>query len=152
MESKDWAQDCQVQIHSCCSKQPCIAGIVVVSPCSGSSAMWLHVEQKEQFGQETRKLNLCPHTLQTGEYLFSVTNIKKIALPQRYLSVLCYQLKNSSVIVLLLIVSKGHPLYQERIRTGTRVRACNYIKIETMQNFLPVLKIVTHTAQAAYKC
>ena len=35
---------------------------------------------------------------------------------------------------------------QER---ATRVRACNYVKIETGRNFLPVLKIVTHTAQAA---
>ena len=26
---------------------------------------------------------------------------------------------------------------------------CNYVKIETGQNFPPVLKIVTHTAQAA---
>ena len=31
----------------------------------------------------------------------------------------------------------------------TRVRACNYVKIETGQNFPPVLKIVTRTAQAA---
>ena len=39
--------------------------------------------------------------------------------------------------------------HQERIRTGvTGVRVCNYIKIETGRNFLPVLKIVTHTAQA----
>ena len=30
---------------------------------------------------------------------------------------------------------------QER---ATRVRACNYIEIETGRNFLPVLKIVTH--------
>ena len=32
---------------------------------------------------------------------------------------------------------------------ATRVRACNYVKIETGWNFLPVLKIVTHTVQAA---
>ena len=32
----------------------------------------------------------------------------------------------------------------------TRVRACNYVKIEIGQNFPPVLKIVTRTAQAAY--
>ena len=32
----------------------------------------------------------------------------------------------------------------------TRVRAYNYGKIETGQNFPPVLKIVTRTAQAAY--
>ena len=32
---------------------------------------------------------------------------------------------------------------------ATRVRACNYVKIETGRNFPPVLKIVTHTAQAA---
>jgi len=32
---------------------------------------------------------------------------------------------------------------------ATRVRACNYRKIETGRNFPPVLKIVTHTAQAA---
>ena len=32
---------------------------------------------------------------------------------------------------------------------ATRVRTCNYIKIETGQYFLPVLKIVTCTAQAA---
>ena len=32
----------------------------------------------------------------------------------------------------------------------TRVRPCNYIKIETGRNFPPVLKIVTRTAQAAY--
>ena len=38
---------------------------------------------------------------------------------------------------------------QERIRTATRVRACNYVKIETRWNFPPVLKIVTRTAQAA---
>ena len=41
---------------------------------------------------------------------------------------------------------------QERIRMGqwaTRVRVCNYVKIETGQNFPPVLKIVTQTAQAA---
>ena len=31
----------------------------------------------------------------------------------------------------------------------TGVRACNYIKIETGQNFPPVLKIVTRTVQAA---
>ena len=31
----------------------------------------------------------------------------------------------------------------------TRVRACNYVKIETGQNFPPVLKIVTRTVQAA---
>ena len=35
---------------------------------------------------------------------------------------------------------------QER---ATRVRACNYVKIKTGQNFPSVLKIVTHTAQAA---
>ena len=35
---------------------------------------------------------------------------------------------------------------QER---ATRVRACNYIKIATRQNFTPVIKIVTHTVQAA---
>ena len=35
---------------------------------------------------------------------------------------------------------------QER---ATRVRACNYVKIETGWNFSPVLKIVRHTAQAA---
>ena len=41
-------------------------------------------------------------------------------------------------------------LYQECIRMGaTRVKACNYIKIKTGRNFPPVLKIVTHTAQAA---
>ena len=34
---------------------------------------------------------------------------------------------------------------QER---ATRVRAYNYVKIETRQNFPPVLKIVTRTAQA----
>ena len=33
-------------------------------------------------------------------------------------------------------------------RVATRVRACNYIKVETGRNFLPVLKIVTRTAQA----
>ena len=32
---------------------------------------------------------------------------------------------------------------------ATRVSACNYVKIEIGQNFLPVLKIVTFTAQAA---
>ena len=32
-------------------------------------------------------------------------------------------------------------------RMVTRVTACNYVKIATGQNFLPVLKIVTHTAQ-----
>ena len=31
---------------------------------------------------------------------------------------------------------------------ATRVRACNYVKIKAGWNFLPVLKIVTHTAQA----
>ena len=31
---------------------------------------------------------------------------------------------------------------------ATRVRACNYVKIETGWNFPPVLKIVTPTAQA----
>ena len=31
---------------------------------------------------------------------------------------------------------------------ATRVRACNYVKIETGRNFPPVLKIVTRTAQA----
>ena len=36
---------------------------------------------------------------------------------------------------------------QERIRTVTRVRACNYVNIETGRNFPPLLKIVTHTAQ-----
>ena len=30
-----------------------------------------------------------------------------------------------------------------------RVRACNYVKIETGRDFPPVLKIVTRTAQAA---
>ena len=35
---------------------------------------------------------------------------------------------------------------QER---ATRVRACNYVKIAPGRNFPPVLKIVTHTAQAA---
>ena len=34
-------------------------------------------------------------------------------------------------------------------RTVTRVTACNYIKIATGQNFLPVQKIVTRTAQTA---
>jgi len=29
------------------------------------------------------------------------------------------------------------------------VRVCNYVKIETGRNFPPVLKIVTHTPQAA---
>ena len=38
---------------------------------------------------------------------------------------------------------------QERIRTGDWVRGCNYVKIETGRNFLPVLRIVTHTAEAA---
>ena len=38
---------------------------------------------------------------------------------------------------------------QEHIRTATRVRACDYVKIETRLNFPPVLKIVTRTAQAA---
>ena len=38
---------------------------------------------------------------------------------------------------------------QEHIRTGvTRVRACNYVNIKAGQNFPPVLKLVTHTAQA----
>ena len=38
---------------------------------------------------------------------------------------------------------------QEHIRTGvTRVRACNYVKIKAGQNFLLVLKLVTHTVQA----
>ena len=32
---------------------------------------------------------------------------------------------------------------------ATRVRVCNYVKIETGRNFLPVLKIVTRTVQAA---
>ena len=32
---------------------------------------------------------------------------------------------------------------------ATRVRTCNYVKIETERNFPPVQKIVTHTAQAA---
>ena len=40
-------------------------------------------------------------------------------------------------------------LDQERIRTATRVRACNYVKIATERNFPPVLNIVTRTAQAA---
>ena len=40
---------------------------------------------------------------------------------------------------------------QERIRTATRVRACNYVKIETWWNFPPVLKIVTHCA-GCVKC
>ena len=35
---------------------------------------------------------------------------------------------------------------QER---ATRVKACNYVKIETGRNFPPVLKIVTRTVQAA---
>jgi len=35
---------------------------------------------------------------------------------------------------------------QERV---ARVRACNYVKIKTGWNFPPVLKIVTHTVQAA---
>ena len=38
---------------------------------------------------------------------------------------------------------------QVRIRTVTRVRVCNYVKIETGRNFPPVLIIVTHIAQAA---
>ena len=43
-----------------------------------------------------------------------------------------------------------HYYVQEHIRMGDySVRACNYVKIETGRNFLPVLKIVTHTAQAA---
>ena len=38
--------------------------------------------------------------------------------------------------------------YQERIQTGGyRVRVCNYVKFETRQNLLWVLKIVTHTVQ-----
>ena len=46
------------------------------------------------------------------------------------------------------------PVYPNRplsiIITGDyRVRACNYVKIETGQNFSPILKIVTRTAQAA---
>ena len=32
---------------------------------------------------------------------------------------------------------------------AARVRVCNYVKIETGRNFPPVLKIVTHTVQAA---
>ena len=40
-----------------------------------------------------------------------------------------------------------YTLPQER---ATRVRACNYVKIETGRNFPPVLKIVTRTAQVAY--
>ena len=43
-------------------------------------------------------------------------------------------------------LSRGDKSTQER---ATRVRACNYIKIETGWNFPPVLKIVTCTAQAA---
>ena len=38
---------------------------------------------------------------------------------------------------------------QERIRTGGRVRAYNYVKLETGRNLLPVLKIVTCPAHAA---
>ena len=32
---------------------------------------------------------------------------------------------------------------------ATRVRACNYVKIEAGRNFPPILKIVTCTVQAA---
>ena len=35
-----------------------------------------------------------------------------------------------------------------RAHKNGRVRACNYIKIKTGRNFLPVLKIVTCTVQA----
>ena len=38
--------------------------------------------------------------------------------------------------------------YQEQ---ATRVRACNYIKIETGRNFPPVLKVVTRTVQLVHK-
>ena len=48
-----------------------------------------------------------------------------------------------------IIVSDIKWSQQERIRRATRVRTCNYVKIKTGQNFPPVLKIVTHTAQAA---
>jgi len=42
--------------------------------------------------------------------------------------------------------AKLHESEQERIRRATRVRVCNYVKIETGKNFPPVLKIVTRTA------
>ena len=41
-----------------------------------------------------------------------------------------------------------HHCAQERKERATRVRVCNYVKIETGQNFPPVLKTVTRTAQA----
>ena len=49
-----------------------------------------------------------------------------------------------------LKASKIHESFseQEHIERVTRVRACNYIKIEAGQNILSVLKIVTRTAQA----
>ena len=55
------------------------------------------------------------------------------------------QLKVSTYIhdVLGVLCTKSA---QERL---TRVRVCNYVKIKTGQNFPSVLKIVTHTAQAA---
>ena len=34
------------------------------------------------------------------------------------------------------------------IRTATRVRACNYVKLKCSQNLPPVLKIVTRTVHA----
>ena len=37
---------------------------------------------------------------------------------------------------------------EEHKKRATRVRACIYVNIETGQNFLPVLKIVTSTMQA----
>ena len=53
-------------------------------------------------------------------------------------------------IRILLEIWYFHILHQEHMRTGaTRVRACNYVKIETGRNFPPILKIVTRTAQAA---
>ena len=42
------------------------------------------------------------------------------------------------------MVSRAHK------KRATRVRAYNYIKVATRRNFLPVLKIVTCTAQAVY--
>ena len=70
----------------------------------------------------------------------------------------CLLLNNKRFIVAITMAAAFFPplprlvpsmcLGKSAWERATRIRACNYVKIETGRNFLPVLKIVTHTVQA----
>jgi len=70
------------------------------------------------------------------------------------LPVLCYSAMydnwttTSPTILFHLITSC---IYNQERATCNWVRACDYLNLETGWNLPPVLKIVTHTAHAAYK-